>query len=184
MREDTKAGRQAEIEKAAYKLLKKKGYGRTSMLSIAKAANASNQTLYRWYGGKNGLFKTMVASNAEATRVALETAMRENLDPLTTLECVAPILLSMLASENAISLNRAAAADESGELGATIAAGGRDSVFPLIEELMRRGLNSGALTAPSAGAAAEWFLCLLIGDMQIRRVIRTGPVPPDVDIRS
>ena len=184
VREDTKAGRQAEIEEAAYELLKARGYSGTSMLGIAKAAKASNETLYRWYGDKNGLFKTMVESNAKATRTALGAAIRDAADPLEALGNIAPILLSMLVGERAISLNRAAASDESGELGAVIAAGGREAVFPLVEKLIKRGLESGALTAPSAATAAEWFLCLLIGDLQIRRAIRVLPVPADGDIRS
>ncbi|MGO7170952.1 TetR/AcrR family transcriptional regulator [Rhizobium leguminosarum] len=184
MREDTKTRRQAEIEAAAYELLKERGYRSTSMLDIAKAANASNETLYRWYGDKNGLFKTMVESNARATKAALDAAIRDDMDPLETLGHVAPILLSMLLGDKAISLNRAAAADESGELGATIAAAGRDSVFPLIEKLIGRGLETAALAAPSAGVAAEWFLSLLIGDLQIRRVNRTLPEPSDETIRA
>ncbi|MCA2409060.1 TetR/AcrR family transcriptional regulator [Rhizobium leguminosarum bv. viciae 248] len=184
MREDTKTRRQAEIETAAYELLKERGYRSTSMLDIAKAAKASNETLYRWYGDKNGLFKTMVESNARATKAELNTAIRDDVDPLETLGHVAPILLSMLLGDKAISLNRAAAADESGELGATIAAAGRDSVFPLIEKLIGRGLETAALAAPSAGVAAEWFLSLLIGDLQIRRVNRTLPEPSDEDIRA
>ncbi|TIX58658.1 MAG: TetR/AcrR family transcriptional regulator [Mesorhizobium sp.] len=184
MREDTKAARRAHIERAAYKLLKERGYGGTSMLGIAKEAKASNETLYRWYGDKKGLFKTMVENNARTTKAALDAAIRDDADPLVTLEDVAPILLSMLLGERAISLNRAAASDESGELGATIAAGGRDSVFPLIEKLIQRDLESGALVAPSARIAADWFLNLLIGDLQIRRVIHSLPVPSDKDVRS
>ncbi|MGO8084390.1 TetR/AcrR family transcriptional regulator [Rhizobium leguminosarum] len=184
MREDTKTRRQAEIEKAAYELLKERGYRSTSMLDIAKAAKASNETLYRWYGDKNGLFKMMVESNARATKAALDAAIRDEVDPLETLVHVAPILLLMLLGDKAISLNRAAAADESGELGATIAAAGRDSVFPLIEKLIGRGLETAALAAPSAGVAAEWFVSLLIGDLQIRRVNRTLPEPSDETIRA
>ncbi|MBY5782557.1 TetR/AcrR family transcriptional regulator [Rhizobium leguminosarum] len=184
MREDTKTRRQAEIETAAYELLKERGYRSTSMLDIAKAAKASNETLYRWYGDKNGLFKTMVESNARATKAAFNTAIADDVDPLETLGRVAPILLSMLLGDKAISLNRAAAADESGELGATIAAAGRDSVFPLMEKLIGRGLETAALAAPSAGVAAEWFLSLLIGDLQIRRVNRTLPEPSDENIRA
>lgn len=184
MREDTKAERQAQIEEAAYKLLKARGYGGTSMLSIAKEAKASNETLYRWYADKTGLFKAMVESNARATKAVLDAAVRDEADPLVSLEKVAPILLSMLLGEKAVSLNRAAASDESGELGTAIAAGGRDSVLPLIEKLIERGLETGALAAPSASVAANWFLNLLIGDLRIRRVIRTLPAPSDTDVHS
>ncbi len=184
MRDDTKAVRQAEIERAAYGLLNERGYGGTSMLNIAKQAKASNETLYRWYGDKTGLFKAMVESNARATKAALEQAIRDEAEPLASLESVAPTLLSMLLGERAISLNRAAASDESGELGAALAAAGRDSVFPLIETLIQRGLEGRALTAPSARVAAEWFLSLLIGDLQVRRVIRARPVPSAEDVQA
>ncbi|RWO52511.1 MAG: TetR/AcrR family transcriptional regulator [Mesorhizobium sp.] len=180
----TKPARRAQIERAAYKLLKEKGYGGTSMLGIAKEAKASNETLYRWYSDKKGLFKTMIENNARATKAALDEAIRDEADPLATLEDVAPVLLSMLLGERAISLNRAAASDESGELGATIAAAGRDSVFPLIEKLIQRGLESSALAAPSARMAADWFLNLLIGDLQIRRAIHALSVPSDRDVHS
>lgn len=48
--------REAQIEKAALQLLIDRGYSSASMLLIAKAANASNETLYRWYSSKTNLF--------------------------------------------------------------------------------------------------------------------------------
>ncbi|WP_137390976.1 TetR/AcrR family transcriptional regulator [Rhodoligotrophos defluvii] len=184
MREENRAERHRQIEEAAYKVLQKRGYGGTSMLAIAKEAKASNETLYRWYRDKRGLFKTMVESNAKATTATLEFAISDGADPLKTLEAVAPVLLSMLLGERAILLNRAAASDESGELGATIAAAGRERVFPLIEALIERGIRAGTLTAPSARTATEWFLNLLIGDQQIRRAIRALSLPSEREIRE
>jgi AcrR family transcriptional regulator len=183
LREEIRAGRQRQIEKAAYEILEARGYGGTSMLAIAKRAKASNETLYRWYGDKRGLFKTLVESNANTTTTALAAAIEGGADPLVTLEEIAPILLSMLLGEKAVLLNRSAASDESGELGRTIAAAGRDSVFPLIAKLVQRGLDTGALAAPSADTAVDWFLCLLIGDQQIRRAIRAMPPPSEDKIR-
>ena len=60
MRADTRARRQAQIEEVAYRLLQIRGYAATSMLAVAREASASNETLYRWYGDKNGLFTSMV----------------------------------------------------------------------------------------------------------------------------
>ncbi|WP_287201573.1 hypothetical protein [Mesorhizobium sp.] len=40
------------------------------------------------------------------------------------------------------------------------------------------------MVAPSARISADWFLNLLIGDLQIRRVIHSLPVPSDKDVRS
>lgn len=90
----------------------------------------------------------------------------------------------MLLGEKAILLNRTAASDETGELGATIGQAGRSAVFPLVETLIARGMANGGLDAPSARVATEWFLCLLIGDQQIRRVIGTLEQPSDAEVAA
>ena len=118
------------------------------LLSIAKAAKASNETLYRWYGDKRGLFEAMVRDNADDIKTTLERAINEASDPSETLRRVAPLLLTMLLGERAILLNRAAAADPSGELGAAIAAGGRDAVQPLITSLIHALCDGKDLDVP------------------------------------
>jgi AcrR family transcriptional regulator len=75
MREENRNERRDAIEAAAYELLATKGYLGTSMLAVARKAKASNETLYRWYGDKQGLFRSMVERNAEAVRRSLEAAL-------------------------------------------------------------------------------------------------------------
>ena len=172
MKEDKRQQRHEQICRAAYDLLATQGYGGTSMLYIARAAKASNETLYRWYGDKDGLFRTMVRDNAAETRRMLSDAILAQVDPRLTLERVAPVFLTMLLGERAILLNRAAAADPSGALGAVISAGGRNEIMPLFEGVMERLCEGKAVTAEQA---TRWFLSLLIGDLQIRRVINDAP---------
>ena len=167
MRDDKKQDKHEAITTAAYALLAEKGYTGASMLSIAKAAKASNETLYRWYGDKRGLFEAMVRDNAQGIRHRLEQALSDDQDPMEALEQIAPLLLSMLLDDRAISLNRAAAADPGGELGAAISTGGRDEIVPLIRALISRlsiqdteGLNP-----------TDLFVTLLVGDLQIKRAI-------------
>ncbi|MHA6263763.1 TetR/AcrR family transcriptional regulator [Arenibacterium sp. CAU 1754] len=176
MRNEKRQTRQAEIFAAAYAVLSDKGYGGASMLNIAKAAKASNETMYRWYGDKKGLFKAMVQANAGDVKQALSNALEHQDDPRRSLADIAPILLTALMGDRAVFLNRAAAADHTGELGAAISEGGRTEIVPLIEALMQSAIEAGALTAPSARQASEWYVSLLIGDLQIRRV--TGALPP------
>nr|WP_222857478.1 TetR/AcrR family transcriptional regulator [Rhizobium wenxiniae] len=165
---DARRIRQAEIFEAAYRLLDENGYGATSMLRIAKTAKASNETLYRWYGDKDGLIKEMVRANAAETKRMLADAIARGNDPWTTLQDVAPVFLRMLLGERAILLNQAAAADPSGVLGAMISAGGRNEVMPLLSRLLERVCAGTACNPKDAG---EWFIGLLVGDLQIRRII-------------
>ncbi|MEM9104171.1 MAG: TetR/AcrR family transcriptional regulator [Pseudomonadota bacterium] len=182
MSTNVKAEKFAEIEGAAYALLAERGYDATSMLSIAKASRTSNQTLYRWYGDKRGLFKAMVLSNAAQTRDILEQTLDTKGNATTCLQHAAPVLLGMLTGEKAIALNRAAAADHSGQLGAVIAEAGRDSIFPLFQALMQQGLDEGEFHNGDARQLATWLINLLIGDQQIRRVIGVLPPPTKAQV--
>ena len=105
------ASRHAAIEAAAYELLAERGFDGTSMLLIAKRAKASNQTLYKWYGDKLGLFARMVETNVSRSREVLLKTLEEPDKALATLEKLGPILLGMVLGERAIVLNRVAASD-------------------------------------------------------------------------
>ncbi len=179
MKDELRQERQAEIAEAAYELLKVHGYGGTSMLRIAKAARASNETLYRWYGDKDGLFIAMVRDNAREVRQMLEDALEHHGDPLESLSRIAPVFLSMLLGDRAILLNRAAAADASGALGNAIAAGGRDEIMPLIARLMRQICAGHPARTEEA---TDWFLSLLVGDQQIKRILMQTAAPSPGEI--
>lgn len=182
MREDRKQARMREIEAVAYEVLAEQGYDGTSMLAVAKRAKASNETLYRWYGDKKGLFASMVRANADEVRRTLDRTDQAGLSPLDRLHRLAPVLLGMLMGERAISLNRAAAADVTGELGCAIAEGGRESILPLLAGVMEEAVRDGALMAPREGAIAPLFMHLLVGDQQIRRVIGALPAPTEAEV--
>lgn len=177
MREENRSIRQQQIETAAYELLETKGYGGTSMLGIAKRARASNETLYNWYGDKQGLFQALVTRNAAEVKGHLEAELKTDNDALSILSSLGPKLLKLLTGDRAIALNRAAAADASGELGATLSKAGRETVFPLLEQVLMRARTEGQLNFDDSGAAVGLYLDLLIGDLQIRRVIGRQPQP-------
>lgn len=177
MREESRNARQEQIEQAAYAVLEEKGYAATSMLAIAKRARASNETLYNWYGDKTGLFRALVVRNAEDVRRLLQDGLDSGEPPLAVLEALGPRLLALLISPRAIQLNRAAAADSTGELGAVISEFGRETVAPLIGELLARVRGTGALEFDDPGESVALYLSLLVGDLQIRRAIgRQSPL--------
>ena len=183
MKQDQKSERMAQIEDAAYTLIRARGFAGTSMLAVAKSAKASNETLYNWYGDKIGLFRAMVESNAKRVSDVLREASRKKSDPVETLIDFGEVLLEMLTGDRAVALNRAAAADATGQLGEALASAGRNAVAPLIGETLERARTSGILTFENTEEATELFLGLLIGDMQLRCV--TGQTaPPDQVARN
>lgn len=177
MREENRSRRQTEIEAAAYAVLEENGYAGTSMLAIAKRARASNETLYNWYGDKQGLFRALVERNAEEVKRHLEEELQTDHGALSILATLGPKLLVLLTGDRAVALNRAAAADSSGELGETLSKAGREAVFPLLEAVFLRARSEGELAFEETGETVALFLDLLIGDQQIRRVISRLPAP-------
>ena len=183
MKDDRKSARKAQIEDAAYALIGEKGYVGTSMLNIAKRAKASNETLYNWYGDKLGLFTAMVDSNAQRVRSILKEALTQDDDPMDILNRFGPLLLEMLTGARAVALNQAAAADVTGQLGRALAKAGRNTVAPLIGEVLDRARRSGELRFDDLQTATEIYLGLLIGDLQLRCV--TGQIAePDAAMRE
>ena len=174
--------RAREIEVAAYILLEEQAFARVGMQAIARAARASNQTLYRWYGDKIGLFRALIVRNAAQVREVLEDAQAHGVCGCALLRVIGPALLGMLLGERAAALNRAAAADTSGVLGHALAELGRNAFVPRIGQIMAEAQAAGELAEQRDGACvapdelAEMWLALLIGDLQARRVI--GAIAP------
>ncbi len=173
-----KHARTAKIEAAAYQVLAEKGFKGASMLAVARAARASNETLYKWYGDKTGLFAALIASNAAQVEAELTRMRADQGDPVDVLAAVAQALLRMVTSDRAVALNRAAAGDMTGQLGAALARHGRGRVAPILADLLKQIYGP----ADDLPTRLDRFLSLLIGDLQIRRATHAMPEPTQAEI--
>ena len=178
---DRRSRREEEIAEAAYRLLDEVGLAGTTVTAVARAARASNETLYRWYGDRTGLFAALVRRNASLIRDALEESTGTG---LAGLDRIGPKLLTMVSGRRAVALNRAAAADPSGTLGAELARGGRENIAPLIAARIDEAQAQGTLGSAPPGEIAETYLALLIGDLQIRRATGAIDQPPASQIAA
>lgn len=174
---ENRAKRHDEIMQAAYEVLAEKGYGGTSMLAVAKRAAASNETLYKWYGNKQGLFRAMVENNAREAAILLRDSLENGRNPSDTVARAGSALLRLVTGDKAIALNRAAAADatDTGILGGTIVRSGRETIVPLLTQLFEQARVAGLMSFNDAATVTEIYVGLLIGDLQIRRVIGVQP---------
>ncbi|MFK7838285.1 MAG: TetR/AcrR family transcriptional regulator [Sulfitobacter sp.] len=184
MRSEKRQARMEEIEAEAYRLFSSHGFDSTSMLAVAKAAKASNETMYRWYGDKAGLFASMVKANAAEVREVLKAALAGRTAPEKALHGFAPVLLGMLLGERAILLNRAAASDPTGSLGALLAQGGREDVLPLIRDVLTELEAAQVIAVPEGWDAGALLVKLLVGDSQVRRIIGTMAAPTDAEVAA
>lgn len=177
MKETSRTARRTEIETHAYALLDK-GEDQFTMQALAKSARASMETLYRWYGDRQGLFAALVEGNAAQVTERLDA--QEPAPPMDQLAAIGPELLAMVTGPRAIALNRAATADRTGQLGAALAKAGRETVAPRIARIIAEAQAAGDLGPAPVPGITETYLALLIGDLQIRVATR-AVAPPDTE---
>jgi AcrR family transcriptional regulator len=178
-KDDAADPRRAEILAVAVALLGELGYGKTTMLGVAKRARASKETLYAWFGNKQGLFTELICAQAARINGDLEAALGDVGDtPETVLRRFGEDLLTMLASEAAIAINRAAIAEapRDGSFGRVLAEQGRNRTGALVIRYLERERDAGRLDFDNAERTFEALLGLLVGDSQIRML--TGALAP------
>ncbi|MDF8263024.1 TetR/AcrR family transcriptional regulator [Luteipulveratus flavus] len=170
--------RRQEIVDAARAELVESGFDRLTMAAVARRAGASKETLYAWFGSREQLVAALIEDNADASaeRVAALLEGAAAGDPHEVLTAYARGLLELLCGESSIALNRAAMT--SPELAATLLAGGRHRVGPLVEAYLARASTAGELDVPDP---AEWFRLLyglVVQDTQIRVLLGERPPSP------
>ena len=171
---EREARRRQVLDAAAAELVEN-GYAATTMLSIARRAGASKETLYAWFDGKAGLIGELIATNADGAAARIQTALEQPSDVRAILEQFSVGLLSLLVSPESIALNQAAMADP--ELAAALLAGGRHRVGPLVEAYLEQACAAGDIDVADSAVAFEELYGLVIRDTQIRVLL--GEPPPD-----
>ena len=102
--------RQRAVLDAALRLLVEEGDAIT-MTAVARRANCSKETLYKWFGGRDGLLTATVQWQASKVRVAAVDGQGLDLAALTArLEGFASDWLKVISSDSSIALNRIAVA--------------------------------------------------------------------------
>lgn len=155
--------------------LVEKGYESVTMLSVASRAGTSKESLYTWFGNRDGLFAALIERNADQSAERVQAALDGDGDPIETLTGYCIGLLNLLTSEASVALNRAAMS--SPDLAALLLAGGRRRIGPLVEQYLTtldRTTNHSISDPP---AAFMLLYGLAVQDVQIRVLL--GEPPPD-----
>jgi len=176
---ETREKRRREILDAAVAVLRERGYAGATMLAVANRASASKETLYAWFGNKSGLFEAVIRSNASRVDAALTMALEQSAPPDKALSTFGRELLALLLKEPALTINRAAISETPSipAFGKILAAAGRDAVAPKLALYLGQQKELGTLSFADAKDAAETLIGLLLGDLQIRRLLGAIPAP-------
>jgi AcrR family transcriptional regulator len=186
------AHRQVVLD-AVFQLLVERGYRGTTMAAVAARAGSSKETLYAWFGSKQGLFTALIRRQAEAANQAVAGAFQAAEgadggpppDPAATLTAFATNLLRLLLGERSVAINRAAIAEldggtteRSGELAAVLLAQGRHRTGPIVEAYLARLAADGHLRIDDPADAFQLLYGLVVQDLQIRVLLGEPPPPP------
>lgn len=175
--------RRAAVLSATEAALLDVGYDNVTMLSIAKRAGASKETLYSWFGNREGLFAELIERNADRSATAIDAALSDERPPHETLTSFGVGLLSLLTSPTSVALNHAAM--QSPELATRLLASGRHRVGPLVEDFLASLHDRGVLDVPEPSEAFGVLYGLLVRDTQIRVLLgEAAPTPAAITRRS
>lgn len=177
--------RQNEVLASALRLVVDGGEKALTTAAVARAANCSKESLYRWFGDRDGLLAAIVAHQAAKVRVPNESA-----GELTATEFRARLvtfaedLLSVLAGDTSLALNRLAisqASREGAPLGQLLLERGRERISTRARVLLEAGRGQGHVTFDDPTEAYRTLYGLIVRDAHGRWLLGQPPSGTDAD---
>jgi AcrR family transcriptional regulator len=166
--------RQQDVLDAALRLLVEEGDALT-MTAVARRASCSKETLYKWFGDRDGLLTATVRWQASKVRVEPVDRARLGLASLTaSLEQFASNWLTVISSETSIALNRVAvshAGSGKDDLGAIVLENGRFEMGRRLKPVLEAGRDAGLLAFDDTEETFRIFFGLVARDVQIRLLL-------------
>lgn len=166
--------RQQAVLDAVLSLMVEEGDALT-MNAVARRASCSKETLYKWFGDRDGLLTATV--QWQAARVRAGAYDRQSLDIATlrdSLKDFAANWLAVISSPTSIALNRLAighAASRKSNLGGIVLANGRFAIGERLRPVLDAGREAGLLAFEDAETAFRTFFGLVGRDVQIRLLL-------------
>ncbi len=177
--------RQGEVLDAVLELLVEGG-DRLTMTDVARRASCSKETLYKWFGDRDGLLTATV--QWQASKVRAGNYDRQKLDAAAlrdSLEDFAATWLRVISSRTSIALNRVAishAGSGRSNLGGIVLANGRFAIGERLKPVLEAGRAAGLLAFDDAETAFRSFFGLVGRDVQIRLLLGDRAKPAEDEI--
>lgn len=174
------ARKRAAVLDAATRLFLEAGYGATSMEQVAAAAGVAKQTLYNQFGSKEALFRAII-----------EELVRELIGPLAhaaaggaperVLEAFGRRFLGLMLRPSSLALHRllVAEANRFPELAHAVFDAGPVQAVQALASWLRAQHAHGRLAVAQPALAAEQFLGMLTGHIQLRALFGVCVHPGD-----
>lgn len=172
---DAYTPRQNAVLESALGLLVEGGERALTTASVARAANCSKESLYKWFGDRDGLLAAMItfqSSKVKAEAAGPGASGRAALK--ARLEGIAVSLLKVLAGDVSLALNRLAigqARRGEADLGLLLREHGRRPIETRLSTLLESGRQEGLLDFADTREAYRTLYGLIVRDMHVRLLL-------------
>jgi AcrR family transcriptional regulator len=174
--------RQNTVLECALRLLVEGGEKALTTAGVARAANCSKESLYKWFGDRDGLLAAMITYQASKVRTPSGGHGATSTEEFRrNLEVFAVDLMTVIAGDVSLSLNRLAIgqADRDGAaLGRLLREHGRLPIELRARALIEAGRRHGYLFYTDAREAYETLYGLIVRDLHVRYLLGETPEPP------
>jgi AcrR family transcriptional regulator len=173
-KDETFTPRQQDVLTAALDLLVENGDGLT-MTAVARRASCSKETLYKWFGDRDGLLTATV--QWQAAKVRMPAIDKKRLDAQSLRNSVEQFgrdLLAVLAGDISVTLNRLAithAGAEKKGLGSIVLENGLLAIRLRLKPILEAGRDARLLRFDNSEEAFRTFFGLVVRDAQIRLLL-------------
>ncbi|MCM2292794.1 TetR/AcrR family transcriptional regulator C-terminal domain-containing protein [Allorhizobium sp. BGMRC 0089] len=173
------SARQSAVLTEALRLLVEGGDKALTTAGLARAANCSKESLYKWFGDRDGLLSAMISFQASKVRTFERAGERLTAQSLTEhLEVFGCDLLEVLAGEVSLALNRLAIGQTSrdgSKLGQMLLERGRRQIDRRARALLDAGRRDGFLRFDDGEEAYRTLYGLIVSDQHVRMLLGEKP---------
>ncbi|WP_181707282.1 TetR/AcrR family transcriptional regulator C-terminal domain-containing protein [Chthonobacter rhizosphaerae] len=180
------SARQNDVLEVALRLLVEGGDKALTTAGIARAANCSKESLYKWFGDRDGLLAAMITYQSSKVRAAAGPGARPGREAFRgLLVTFAEDLLTVLSGDVSLALNRLAigeAGRTEARLGGLVLKAGRRPIEARARSLLEAGRAAGHLAFTDTGDAYHTLYGLIVRDLHVRLLLGDSPDPAERNV--
>ncbi len=172
-RTEVPVGKAESILAAAKRTFLASGFGTVSMDTIAREAGVSKATVYAHFAGKEELFGAVIGRECGLYFARFSAGELDPVNLRASLAVLGRRYLELVLSPDAIALHRIILGEVTRfpGLGEVFWRAGPERQRLQIEAFLKSAVASGTLSLPDARLAAEQFVSLVRGEIQLRQLL-------------
>lgn len=180
-----RCGRPKDLEKHAAILCAAKqhflqhGFDRANLDAIAARANVSKLTIYSHFGNKDELFKAVIASKCNESKIRDDYESMKKLPLKTALMQIASRFADMIFMQDSMDMHRIIIAEAAlkPKISELMYDAGPKPAKAALTEFLKYQHKKGALSISDPAAATRHFFSLLKGERHFKVLMNIAPLP-------